>query len=554
MADRQDPEGSNGVTVGVVITTYNHAHFLAEAIESVLAQRCPAAEIVVVDDGSTDDPAVVAAGYPGVKLVRQPNLGLAAARNTGLREIHTDKVIFLDADDRLLPNATAAGLACFARVPVCSFVYGGHRRISSNGHIRSESYYNPLSAEPYRDFLKGNLIGMHAAVMYDRPQLVAAGGFDPALPRCEDYDVYLRMSRSAAVASHPAIVAEYRWHGANVSGNHREMLDWSLAVHRREAAHARAKRETAADWRRGRTSWRNLYIERMLAEARREWKDSDRIATIRWISRAASASPAVTVRQLLGVARRRLMRRPSARVYANGRTGPSRSLGAIDMGDFDRIVPAGGVFGFDRGTPVDRYYIERFLGRHRRDIAGRVLEARDDAYCRRFGGSHVARQDVIDLSAGNAAATIVGDLSEPGTLPENDFDCVVLTQTLQYIFDVRAAIVHLHRALRPGGVLLVTVPGISPLDRGAPGDLWCWSFTRRSVCRLFADVFGAERVEVESHGNVYAATAFLQGLALEELDPAKLDVDDASYPILVAVRAQKAAAPGLSPIHPSTVR
>src|SRR5919106_374521 len=112
MVDPTDRDVSKPATVGVVITTYNHAHFLADAIESVLRQTCPAAEIIVVDDGSTDDPISVVAGYPHVNLVRQGNQGLAAARNSGLRETKTDKVIFLDADDRLLPNAVSAGLAC----------------------------------------------------------------------------------------------------------------------------------------------------------------------------------------------------------------------------------------------------------------------------------------------------------------------------------------------------------------------------------------------------------------------------------------------------------
>jgi glycosyltransferase involved in cell wall biosynthesis len=547
-------EASTCVTVGVVITTYNHAHFLADSIESVLKQTHRVAEIVVVDDGSTDDPASVVAAYPDVRLVRQANSGLAAARNTGLRDLETDKVIFLDADDRLLPDAAAAGLACFARRPVCGFVYGGYRQISRNGHVRSENHYNAISAEPYRDFLKSNVIGMHAAVMYDRARLTASGGFDPGLLRCEDYDVYLRMSRSDPVASHPAIIAEYRWHGTNMSANHREMLDWSLRVHRRQLSHARGNRDTAADWRRGRSNWRDFYIARILEDARRDWKHRHQLTrALRRTAHAAGASPATTLRQLCGVARRRLMRGFSTARSEPSATRPSPPLRSLDLGDLDRTDPVGGVFGFDRGTPVDRYYIERFLSRHSADIRGRVLEASDDSYCRRFGGPWVTRQDVLDLSPDNGAATIVGDLCAPRTLPDGAFDCLVLTQTFQYIFDIRAAIAHIHRALKPGGVVLVTTPGISPLDRGASGEMWCWSFTRLSAHRLFSDVFGTEHVDVESYGNVYAATAFLHGLALEEVHRSKLDVVDTSYPVVVTVRARKAGVAAAA-IHPSTIR
>src|SRR5690606_18934175 len=116
----------------------------------------------------------------------------------------------------------------------------------------------------------------------------------------------------------------------------------------------------------------------------------------------------------------------------------------------------------------------------------------------------------------------IGDLADPSVLPGNAFDCIVLTQTLHLIYDVGQAARQLHRALKPGGTLLLTVPGISPLERGTWGDIWYWSFTRVSARRLFADAFGANQGEVEAHGNVFAATAFLQGLAVEEVDESNL--------------------------------
>ena len=544
MVDGPEQRAPITSAAGVVITTYNHAHFLGDAIESVLAQARAPAEILVVDDGSTDDPGSVVARYPGVRLIRQANQGLAAARNTGLGEGKTDKVIFLDADDRLLPHALAAGLSCFAIAPASGFVYGGFRRVCENGRPRSENYFNPISGEPYRDFLKGNLIGMHAAVMYDRGKLIGIGGFDPTLKRCEDYDVYLRMSRSTPVACHREIVAEYRWHGANISANHREMLDWSLRVHRREALHAMEQPDTAADWRLGRTQWRDMYVRRMLADAKRSWADRRSISgTARGVVAAMTMSPVVAVRQLLRSAHRRFMRRPRSSADRAGRfrrRHPSPPLGSVNLGDLNRVTPISATFGFDRGTPVDRYYIERFLEAHAADIAGRVLEARDDSYSRRFGASRITRQDVLDLSPANAAATIVGDLSCPHMLPDAEFDCLVMTQTLQFVFDMRAAVVQMHEALKPGGVLLLTVPGISPVDRGDPAASWCWSLVSHSAFRLFSDVFGDANLSVESHGNVYAATALLQGLAVEEIDAVKLDVQDPSYPVIVTVRAQKA--------------
>jgi SAM-dependent methyltransferase len=215
------------------------------------------------------------------------------------------------------------------------------------------------------------------------------------------------------------------------------------------------------------------------------------------------------------------------------------AFGKVDFGDFHRTRPISCYFGFDRGTPIDRYYIERFLAAHSADIKGRALEIGDATYCRRFGGERVTAQDVLDISPEAPGATIVGDLSHAGLLPEGAFDCLVVTQTLQLIYDMHAAVAEMFRGLRPGGVLLLTVPGISQLGRSEWGKTWFWSLTAHSAQCLFSEVFGADNVEVKAHGNVFAATAFLQGLAVEEVHEANLDFFDEAYPVIVTMRAQK---------------
>jgi hypothetical protein len=214
-------------------------------------------------------------------------------------------------------------------------------------------------------------------------------------------------------------------------------------------------------------------------------------------------------------------------------------VGRVRLGDLHRLTPISQCFGFDRGLPIDRHYIERFLARHASEIAGRVLEVGDDTYTRRFGGSRVSRSDVLHVHHGNPRATIVGDLTDPAVLPQNAFDCIVLTQTLQLIYDVPLAITRIHGALAPGGVVLVTAPGISQIDRGEWGKTWFWSFTPAGLQRLFGSVFGPHAVMIEEYGNVFAATAFLQGLAVEEIDTSDLDSLDHAYPVIVALRARK---------------
>ena len=178
----------------------------------------------------------------------------------------------------------------------------------------------------------------------------------------------------------------------------------------------------------------------------------------------------------------------------------------------------------ERGKPLDRHYIETLsrLG-HSHDIAGRVLEIGDTSTPSASGARGSAGQVRSTAMRATAGVEYLGDLAGEHILPANAFDCIVLTQTLHLIFDMPAAR-RLHRALAPGGVLLVTVPGITPLERGVWGRMWCWSFTGVSARLLFGPLFGEENVAVEVQGNVLSATACLQGLAAEELTRARISI------------------------------
>jgi SAM-dependent methyltransferase len=210
---------------------------------------------------------------------------------------------------------------------------------------------------------------------------------------------------------------------------------------------------------------------------------------------------------------------------------------AMSVGRIRSANPLCRGFGYSRGTPIDRYYIERFLQAHSADIRGHVLEIGDDSYSRRFGGTNVTKQDVLHVQGDEQQATIVGDLSEPGVLPKATFDCIILTQTLHLIFDPGAALKQVHDALRPGGVALITVPGVSSIDRGEWHQSWYWSFTGAALKRLLAQIFRPDAIEVSTHGNLFAATAFLHGAAVEEVSQGRLDRVDTTYPVTVAARA-----------------
>jgi len=216
-------------------------------------------------------------------------------------------------------------------------------------------------------------------------------------------------------------------------------------------------------------------------------------------------------------------------------------VGRVGFGDLRRTTPISASFGYERGLPVDRYYIERFLGVHSGDIRGEVLEVGDDGYTRRFGGNRVARTNVLHVSEGNPRATIVADLSRAGDIPSGRFDCIILTQTLHLIYELRPVLQTLFRILKPGGVLLATVPGITQISCDEWAQSWYWSFTRLSMRRLAEESFPSTCVEVEAYGNVLAATGFLQGIASDELDAGELDYLDPQYEMLVALRASRPA-------------
>ncbi len=215
--------------------------------------------------------------------------------------------------------------------------------------------------------------------------------------------------------------------------------------------------------------------------------------------------------------------------------------GKLDLGSLRRLTPIRDIYGLDRGNPIDRYYGEGFLDRHAADVRGRVLEINDDRYSKRYGGDRVTKLDIIHPDDTNPQATIVADLADAPQIPDDSFDCMICTQTIMYIYDVHAAIRTMHRILAPGGVVFVTVPGVSricqPEDR-IWGDFW--RFTTTSITRLFKDAFGDQgAVTVETHGNVLTAAAQLYGIAAEELTPQELDHQDPNFEVLLAVRAQK---------------
>jgi hypothetical protein len=207
-----------------------------------------------------------------------------------------------------------------------------------------------------------------------------------------------------------------------------------------------------------------------------------------------------------------------------------------------RVRPYRSAFGIRRGRCIDRFYIEEFLAAYQSCIRGCVAEICTNEYTKQFGGTRVEHSDILDIDDQNRERTMAIDLAQTASAPESVFDCFICTQTLLLIYDYVSAIRSLYKMLKPGGVLLVTLPGITQgipntMLGGAGGD-W-WRFTGQSAQRTFAGIFGAENVAVKTYGNVLTATAFLQGLVQEELTQDELEYHDPDYEVIIGIKATK---------------
>jgi glycosyltransferase involved in cell wall biosynthesis len=546
---------SDSPLVSCIMIFWNAETFIQEAIESVFAQKHERWELLLVDDGSTDRSTLIARGvarqWPDrVRYLEHQghrNLGMSVSRNLGIAHAAGRYVAFLDADDVWLPNKLTAQVALLEAHPEAGMVYGPTQYWYSwtdNPADRSRDVVGDTGVAPdslvrppalLRLALQNNgatMPGM-CSLLVRRDTVESVGGFEAAFRGpYEDQAFLLKVFLNSPVFVMDGCFDRYRQHPNSCC---------ALAIARGEYHPARPHpaRRVFLHWVKGYLSARHVTdaeiwhaLDRALKPyrllplhrlgARLEWAWQRLQTAVKAPLKRTWAWP--FHRRLLAAWRRQDYRPPT---------------GWVRFGDLRRTRPISRQYGYDRGRPIDRYYIEAFLARHGHDIRGRVLEIGEATYTRRFGGDRVTSSDVLHVDEGNPEATIVADLTAADHVRSGSFDCVILTQTLQLIYDVPAALRTAYRILEPGGVLLATVPGISQISSDEWGKTWYWGFTALSARSLFEEAFPEEEIEVSAHGNVLAATAFLQGLAAEELEQAELDDCDREYEMLITVRAVK---------------
>ena len=536
--------------VSVVLIFLNAARFIDEAIVSVFGQTYGHWELLLVDDGSSDRSTEIAKSYARQHPDRvrylehdgHQNRRMSPSRNLGIRHATGKYIALLDADDVWLPNKLERQVALLESNPEAGMLYGAtlYWRSWDSDRVEHADDYVPSLGVPAGTLfepptlltlqLDGTACSPCPSDVLLRHEIVkAVGGFDETVPDMfEDQAFFAKVKLRAPVYVSDECWDKYRLHpdshcaietsAGRGPAAHRRYLDWLdnyLTEH--------GVRDDAV-WRAFRhQQWPHRYPV---------------LARLSSLQRQVRGNPA---RVLKGVARRALpatLRRYLRRAWPPGRRDPE--VGRARFGDLRRVRPLGRRFGYDRGQPVDRYYIERFLAAHATDIHGRVLEVKDDRYTRRFGGDRVSRSDVLHVVPGNPKATIVADLTDGDGLASDSVDCAIITQVLPFIRDPRAAVRTLHRILAPGGSILATVPGISQIDRHEM-DRWgdYWRFTSLSARMLFETVFPADHIAIEAHGNVLSAAALLYGLASSELTDAELQFRDPDYEVIIAIRAVK---------------
>ncbi|MEZ7506771.1 glycosyltransferase [Flavobacterium sp. Arc2] len=532
--------------VSIIIPCYNHGKYLANAIQSVLSQNYPLVEVIVVDDGSIDDTKTVCLEYPTVKYIYQTNFGVSAARNIGIKYANGEFLLFLDADDWLLDNAIKTNLDYLLNYTDAAFVSGGY-----------ELYYEPkdktwtiqqeITDDPYCKLLEGNFIGMHATVMY-RSWVFEKFAYNESLSYCEDYVLYLQITRLYPIIHHAKLIAVYRKHDNNSSANYVGMMKSALMVLSSQKKNIRTKNENES-YRKGLLYWKTYYSTKIYDKligklyAGEVKFDKNELTILKSNNKELFKSFTNQPFEAYDGKRKKLkdiMKNILRKIYhkIKKRTKIPK-IGKIKLGDFKRTTPFSTQFGYDRGGPVDRYYIENFLSENASLIKGRILEIGDNEYTLKYGGDKLTQSDILHIDDSNKQATFIGDLSNAPQLPSNTFDCIILTQTLHLIYDYKAAIETCYRVLKKGGVLLLTVPGISHIAQDQWRKYWLWSFTNASMEKIMQEHFSEENITIKTYGNVLVASAFLYGMGLPELKKEQIDHHDPHYQVIITVKAIK---------------
>ena len=242
--------------ISIIIPTFNAVVFLPIAIESVLNQTYKNFEIIVIDDGSTDNTALVVQKSNVVKYFYQENKGLSSARNMGVQKSKGEYLVFLDADDWLEKDALQLNFSIIKNKPDIAFVSGNYYLFRAKTNS-VEAVMATVNDNHFIRLLQSNYIGMHAAVMFQR-WVFKEFCYDETLNACEDYDLYLSITRRYPVIHHQKFIATYYFHSSGLSHNHKLMMDSITTVIKKQRPFLKSSEEESAYFE-GLQQWKHYY-------------------------------------------------------------------------------------------------------------------------------------------------------------------------------------------------------------------------------------------------------------------------------------------------------
>lgn len=532
--------------VSVVLIFFNEEKFIAEAIESVLTQTFESWELLLVNDGSSDRSSEIAQSYVRhwdrihyLEHQGGQNLGMSASRNLGIQGARGKYLAFIDGDDVWLPEKLQQQVELIESQPDAAMVCGRTQwwyswtgKKADRQHDFIQELNLPLNTliQPPKlllSFLQNEWASLHD-ILVRREAVVSVGGYEDFFRGMYEDQVF----HAKLCLNFPAYVADCCWCRYR---QHNEAC--TFQTHDTKKGYFKARKAFL--------TWLENYLNRQAKNTEVYQEVYQIVRQELWHYRYPLLSRTINRLHRLKKDLKYLLKPIVPKSLATWLKtqwlyNPRPPVGWVRWGSLRRLTPISKSWPNYRGAPIDRYYIEQFLEHHALDIRGRVLELGDATYTKRFGGDRITQSDVLEAEAGNPAATIVADLTAAPQIADATFDTIILTQTLLLIYDLPAAIATLYRILKPGGIILATVPGITPIIRD-DSDKWgqYWSFTQMSVKRLFGDVFTPENIQVRAYGNVLSATGFLYGLATQELRRAELDDRDPDYEVIIGVRAIK---------------
>jgi peptidoglycan/xylan/chitin deacetylase (PgdA/CDA1 family)/SAM-dependent methyltransferase len=499
--------------IGAVVRCGDLIGGVYPAVDSLIAGSKPAHVVAIVADLLTPERAnswlQAFATTRGFLFLRVGTTSPGACWNAGLRAIGpVDVALCLDAGEVLERSALERMTRCLSSDPGLAFVTSGIEWIGPGTH---RTFTLPRGCAPL-DIL-GDTLAVHGSSLFRWKLWEASSGFDEKMPALEHTDFWLRL----------------------LDGGGRAAVESAPLLRRRVHPRALYRRTWMTDdYGRAARILYERHCQRAGATPGALLKLKERIVVREHLRHQDSRARLQTAEHET----KRLTQRRSD-ILADVPLGWSS---ALDLGSLARATPLSHDWGYERGTPADRPLIERHLAAHAADICGVVLEIQEDDYTKRFGGTRVERGDVLDVDITNPRATIIGDLRAVEHVRSETYDCIILTQTLHVIDDMPAVIRECERLLKPGGVLLATLPSASRvcLEYGPEADFW--RVTDAGARQLFAGVFSAADVETTAFGNPLVNAAFGFGLASEDLPAGSYDTNDPYFPMVIGVRARKGRA------------